>query len=173
MCGEPDFCLLFWQWDAYKLLSKIKLGLNDVSVDAKFNLSGHIVQTDLFLCVSGPEEFRFMRCHYDMSGVDFLATQLNAASPMAEAMLGERASKNITCHAWSTQTDRLIACTDTGDILTFDFNGQFEFLLIESPSRLQEELNKDYLSIRCIVPHQHGFIVAGDKGSIWTYEHTH
>ena len=71
LLGAPDYNLLIWQWDAFKILATIKLEINNsVPEGLTFDCSIHNVQNDgLKVVVTGHDVFKFMTCNYDMSGV--------------------------------------------------------------------------------------------------------
>lgn len=80
MCGEPDYCVLIWSWDVFKILCRVELGINEIpQCIYNFQISIANVSTDLMISVTGPNVFRYMKCNPDMSGVEMLHTQLNAA----------------------------------------------------------------------------------------------
>ena len=69
-------------------------------------------------------------------------------------------SKNYTCHIWIDS--RLILCTARGDILIGDSDGEFKFVLPESPGVS--------FPIRRIVPRdKNGFVIADDSGRFKSY----
>lgn len=70
-------------------------------------------------------------------------------------------SNNYTCHTWLPD-GRLLVCTDQGEIMLLESNGDFKMLLTESPG--------DGFYIECIQTFQKGFIIAGDNGTIIIYE---
>lgn len=70
-------------------------------------------------------------------------------------------SNNYTCHTWLPD-GRLIVCTDQGEILLLENNGDYKMMLSESP---QENFN-----IECIQTYSKGFVIAGDNGAIMIYE---
>jgi len=70
-------------------------------------------------------------------------------------------SNNYTCHTWLPD-GRLLVCTDKGEIMLLEMNGDWKMSLNEAPG--------DDFYIECIQTYQKGFIIAGDNGQIMIYE---
>jgi hypothetical protein len=70
-------------------------------------------------------------------------------------------SNNYTCHTWLPD-GKLLVCTDQGEILLLESNGEYKMLLPDSPG--------DGFYIECVHTYSKGFIVAGDNGRIIIYE---
>lgn len=73
-------------------------------------------------------------------------------------------SNNYTCHAWlpDGKDGKLILCTDQGEIMLLESQGEYKMLLTESPG--------DGFHIECIITYSKGFIIAGENGQIMIYE---
>lgn len=64
-------------------------------------------------------------------------------------------SNNYTCHAWLPE-GRIAVCTDQGEIMFMELNGEYKLLLAESPG--------EGFYIESIIPYNKGFIIAGENG---------
>jgi hypothetical protein len=65
LAGAPDWTLIFWQWDQYKVLSKIALGVDpaaDMSLDHHWQVSFNYFQSELFAAVTGPDKYMYIAC---------------------------------------------------------------------------------------------------------------
>lgn len=67
-------------------------------------------------------------------------------------------SNHFTCHTWLPD-GRLLVCTDQGEILWLEGNGEYKMLLTGA---------SDGIYIENIITYSKGFIIAGDK--IMVYE---
>lgn len=68
-------------------------------------------------------------------------------------------SQHYTTHAWVNWINnevRLVVCTDQGEVIVLDANGEYKSLLASSPG--------DGFWIECIVPFSKGFLIGGDNG---------
>ena len=45
LCGEPDWCLLLWRWDDFKVMARVDLSLFDPSLEGHFQLSFQNINT--------------------------------------------------------------------------------------------------------------------------------
>jgi hypothetical protein len=70
-------------------------------------------------------------------------------------------SNNYTCHTWLPD-GRLLVCTDQGEIMLLESNGDYKMLISESPG--------EGFYIESIQTYSKGFIIAGDNGQIMIYE---
>jgi hypothetical protein len=70
-------------------------------------------------------------------------------------------SNNYTCHTW-TPDGKLLVCTDQGDIMLLEMNGDYKMTIADSPG--------DGFYIECISTYSKGFIIAGDNGRIIIFE---
>ena len=70
-------------------------------------------------------------------------------------------STNYTCHTWIKDTARIVVATEEGDVMLLDCEGVFLAYIPESP--------RHGMRIECLILAQHGLIVAGLNGHIWTY----
>ena len=66
LCGEPDWCLLFWQWDMFKVLFKIDIGAVDLGAmghlnKKHFQCSVSMLSTELYGVVTGPNTYKFLK----------------------------------------------------------------------------------------------------------------
>lgn len=102
--------------------------------------------------VTGPDTFKYYRI--EDGELQAAHTQINNSQRDNTTM--------YSCHTWMTD-GRLIVCTEVGEIIILEDDGEFVAFLPDSP--MQEEEFK----IECICPMQRGFIVAGN-GRIYVYE---
>lgn len=72
-------------------------------------------------------------------------------------------SNNYTCHCWLPE-GRFLVCTDAGDIMLCEPNGDYKLLLLDSPG--------EGFHIETIRTYTKGFIIAGDKGQIKIFDKT-
>jgi hypothetical protein len=70
-------------------------------------------------------------------------------------------SNHYSAHTWLPD-GRALVCTDKGEIMLMDQNGDFRANLSEAPG--------DDFFIECIITYSKGFIIAGDNGRIMIYE---
>ena len=102
--------------------------------------------------VTGNNTYKFYR-----------VTDNNILKPTHTSILKKEGhiSSNYTCHTWLPD-GRLLVCTDQGEIMLLEANGDYKMLLSESP------LENFY--IECITTYSKGFVIAGDNGAIMIYE---
>jgi WD40 repeat protein len=126
LAGEPDWSLLFWQWDQFKCLFKIDIGQADLSSMAHLNkknwqCSVAMLSSELNVIVTGPNTYKFLKVDSNFCSAEMSVTSLDTSDIQVEPV-GEHygVSTNYTCHTWSVDTQRPIVCTDMGDILLLD-----------------------------------------------------
>lgn len=66
-------------------------------------------------------------------------------------------TKSFTCHAWMSDTARLVVCTERGEILLCENSGEF-YSFIEYDDRQRDH------KIKCIVPYNRGFVIGWSSG---------
>jgi len=66
---------------------------------------------------------------------------------------------SFVCHAWMTDTARLVVCTDQGEILVCENSGEF-YAFVEQVKQ----------GVKCIVPFTRGFVVGWSTGLFTCYE---
>ena len=69
-------------------------------------------------------------------------------------------SDNYTCHAFD-RAGKLHLCTDHGEIMICDHDGNLQYYLKDAPFGNR---------IECIYPASRGLVVAGVNGYIWSFE---
>lgn len=102
--------------------------------------------------VTGPDTFKYYRI--EEGELQPALTQINNKD--------RDITTRYSCHTWMTD-GRLIVCTEVGEIIILEDDGEFVAFLQDSP--MQEEDFK----IEAICPMQRGFLVAGN-GRIYVYE---
>ena len=68
LCGEPDWCVLLWQHDMFKILARIDLGFNDPTIGHTFQMSYRNVSTELVVTLTGQGVYRWIEVNNSMSG---------------------------------------------------------------------------------------------------------
>lgn len=107
---------------------------------------------DSSIVVTGPDTFKYYR--FEDEELQASLTQINKK----DADITTRYS----CHTWM-HDGRLIVCTEVGEIIVLEDDGEYVAFLQDSPSQ------EDEFKIECISPMKNGFIVAGN-GRIYIYE---
>ena len=149
--GAPEWNLVFWTWDRLKSLAMLSTAPDREGAKADRGYVSCCTNnpTDPYhICVSGNGVFRFFK---------FADGQIK---PTPGGM-GKRDPQNILCHRWLKDGERIIASTETGDLLLIE-NCEFKCVLPLSPS--------DGLSIEVIATWSKGFVCGGDMGLIHVYE---
>jgi hypothetical protein len=67
LCGEPDWCIILWQHDIFKMLAKINLNIVDPIANT-FQISEFNVSTHLVVAVTGPSCFQYFKVNDGMNG---------------------------------------------------------------------------------------------------------
>lgn len=156
LCGDPDWCVLLWQHDIFKMLARIDLGIVDPPTGNTFQISEFNVSTHLVVAVTGPSCFKFLKVNDGMNGFTVLKDSLKPKDGTEQEML----SDNITCHSFD-KAGKLHVCTAEGEIMICDHDGNLQYYLKDSPFGNR---------IECIYPASRGLVVAGANGFIWSYE---
>ena len=149
--AAPDWNLNYWAWDKGRALASTKTTnsrgarIHEVSINP---------QDPSLVCVVGDEIFKFLR----------MQEGVFKPIPNQLAKLRESQSQNYVTHAWLTQADheRLVVCTEAGDILLFDNNGEYKMVLPCSPA--------DQKSCMCVAAFSKGFVIGGDNSMIRVFE---
>jgi len=88
LCGEPDYCLILWQWDQFKILARINLNVPEpCNPNIPFNLSFPNSHTELQCVVTGPRCFRFYEINGDLKNFETKHTQLSTESATQRTIL--------------------------------------------------------------------------------------
>lgn len=72
LTGDPDWSVLLWQWDQFKVLQKVQLnrpGIPDdywLDSNLSFQISMQSMATDLFAAVTGPDLFCYLKIDGNM-----------------------------------------------------------------------------------------------------------
>lgn len=66
LCGDPDWSLLLWQWDTFKVLFKLQLAKPDLTADAQLSKSHYQcsisnLSTEMIAVVTGPHMYAFIQ----------------------------------------------------------------------------------------------------------------
>jgi WD40 repeat protein len=164
LCGQPDWMLLFWDWDKEKVMAKINIGITGIpaSISQKQVLPGqpepefnYSVSFNPFECeyivVTGPDTYKY----YKIDGAEFdpIHTLLNNKD--------RDITTRYSCHAWM-HDGPLIVCTEVGEIIMCETDGSYKAFIPHSPTG-------DDFKIEAIVSFSRGFIVAGNS-LIYAYE---
>lgn len=153
LTGEPDWTLIFWEWEKMKILATINIGLTGISPNPySFKCSFNMFDQNAIV-VSGHGIFKYYKIREQNS--EFVAdhTQVNSKD--------RNISTHYSCHTWMMDTGRLVLCTENGEILILDSNGEYKAFAQDSPVGVK---------LRCVVPYNKGFIVGGENGEVFVYE---
>jgi hypothetical protein len=154
LTGEPDWCLLLWDWDKLKVMNKIGVGITgvpfsmnqkggDIDPDYKFEVSySHDAES---MVVVGMDTYRFL--NYEEKEFSEALIQINGKD--------REMSSKYCCHAWMGNSN-LIVCTEIGEIILCGMDGAFELYIPESPT-------EDNFKLEAIIPFSRGFIVGGNE----------
>jgi len=152
--GPPDWYLIYWAWDKARPLAVVKIPQGSVR---ECSISP---QDSTLCCVVGDGVFKFLR----------LQEGALKALPNQLAKLRESQNQNYTCHTW-LHDDRLILCTESGDILLFDQGSEFKMVLPCSPNTQAQAVGLSAAgSLLTIAAYSKGFVCGGDKGTITVFE---
>eukprot|EP00397_Hematodinium_sp_SG-2012_P002542 GEMP01002549.1.p1 GENE.GEMP01002549.1~~GEMP01002549.1.p1 ORF type:complete len:1215 (+),score=317.57 GEMP01002549.1:306-3950(+) len=149
--GPPDWHLIYWAWDKARPLAALKLAQGNIR---ECSISP---QDSTLCCVIGDGVFKFLRMQEGV--LKGLPNQL--------AKLRESQNQNYTCHAWM-HDDRLVLCTESGDILLFDQGSEFKMVLPCSPNAVSG--TQAHRSLLTIAAYSKGFVCGGDKGQVKVFE---
>ena len=149
--GAPEWNLVFWTWDRLKSLAMLSTAPEREGAKADrgyISCCTNNPADPYHICVSGNGVFKFYK---------FADGQIKPAP----GGMGKRDPQNILCHRWMKDGERIVASTETGDLLLVE-NCEFKCVLPLSPS--------DGLSIDVIATWSKGFVCGGDMGLIHVYE---
>jgi len=94
--------------------------------------------------VTGVDTFRY----YTIEGTELAETHTQMNNKDREI------TTKYSCHCW-TSTEKLIVCTEAGEIIQCDSDGSYMCYIPESPT------DEDF-KIQAIIPNERGLIVAGN-----------
>ncbi len=77
LCGEPDWCILLWQHDMFKILARIDLGFNDPMAGSTFQMSYRNVSTELVVTIPVSGVYRWIEVNNAMNGFKVMHSQLS------------------------------------------------------------------------------------------------
>ena len=61
LSGEGDWCVILWQWEAFKMLAKIDLNVAPEPAETKlFQISMAQIMQDLVVVVTGSQTFKYL-----------------------------------------------------------------------------------------------------------------
>ena len=156
MTGAPDWQILIWDWDKSRLLSTCSLGIPAMlhSDGGRFQISWNPFDTEggKFLLTGPNNIFKYLKKDGDHV-ITTAHTQINNIEQ------GRKISKNFTCHSWSKETGDILVCTDNGEMVMCDNDGQYRAFILDSP--MGEPIQQ-------VTALEKGFVVA-QKNSFWIY----
>jgi len=76
LCGDPDWCVLLWQHDIFKMLARIDLGIVDPPSGNTFQISESNASTNLVVAVTGPGCFRYLKVNDGLNSFTVLKDTL-------------------------------------------------------------------------------------------------
>ena len=103
--------------------------------------------------MTGPSTYKYFKVNDTEFNIDH--SQLNnvdRSQPVAD-------STNFTCHAWMSDTARIVICSERGDIILCENSGEF-YAFVEQVKQ----------GVKCIVPFTRGFVVGWSTGLFTCYE---
>lgn len=150
--GAPEWQLIYWAWDKARPLAALKIPQGNIR---ECSISP---QDSSLCCVIGDGVFKFLR----------LQDGVLKGLPNQLAKLRESQNQNYTCHSW-LHDDRLVLCTESGDILLFDQGSEFKMVLPCSPNSANPGTSA-HRSLLTIAAFSKGFVCGGDNGHIKVFE---
>ena len=152
LSGEPDWQLILWNWDKFKVLAKIDINVTaPVPNPLTFQCSLQTIATELIAVVTGTGTYRYMK----------LAANFHSFEIKEQEIESNDLSDDYTCHAWTKDSMQLVVCTADGSILIMKHSGQLLTTLPDSPYGNR---------IDSITTFSRGFITAGQNGTIWAFD---
>jgi len=164
--------LILWDWDKLKILTKINIGITgmpasiiqnqkagDVDIDFNYQISYNKYDPKCVV-VTGMDTYKYYQIvDKEDKKVEFEAdhTQVNNKD--------RELSTKYSCHCWMND-GRLVVCTELGEIMVLETNGEFLAYVPESPIEDEGEFK-----IEAITAFTRGFIVSGED-KIYAYEKT-
>jgi hypothetical protein len=68
LCGDPDWCVLLWQHDMFKVLARIDIEVQDPTIGSTFQMSYRNVSTELVVTLTGAGIYRWIEVNNSMNG---------------------------------------------------------------------------------------------------------
>lgn len=161
LCGEPDYCVLLWQHDVFKMLARINLNIPEPPIGNSFNISYVNMSTHFLVAVTGPGCFKWFKVADGMNEFSVIKSELEYENGSKPDIL----SHNFTCHRFDS-AGKMHLATAKGEIMICDHGGNLQYYLEDAPF----SNGRDYNRIECIYPASRGLVVAGQFGQIWSYE---
>ena len=151
LSGEPDWTLMFWNWNKLKMIASISVSVIGPSTGY---LQWSFNPIDPYwVVVTGGGLYKYFKIKDSEIEPDH--TQLNKKP--------DDISSEYSWHWWSND-GRIIVCTSRGEIILWESSGEFNSFIPTSPVG---EWN-----IASISPFARGFIVGGEEGQFFVYEKT-
>ncbi len=107
--------------------------------------------------VTGPSTYKYLKIQDTEFVIDH--SQLNNLD-YGHMHHPKEGSLNYVCHAWMTDTARIVVCTEAGDIMVCENSGEF-YTYVERDERQK---------IKAIVPYGKGFVLGYGNGVFTAYE---
>ena len=160
LSGDPDWEIILWKWDTFKLLGRISLDLTNYDVDPKqFQISAMKIGAELKIAVTGPNTFRYISVTSGDHKISMIQNDLYARAPDDHDV-----STDYTCHVWTKDTNQLLVCTAEGDMLLCNHGGEFIRYIPDSGNHISPN------RIDSVTAYSRGIIAAGENGFIWALE---
>lgn len=120
LTSEPDIKVIIWTWDKAKCFTHQQVAITGQATVTQCSFHN---QDQNSILVTGNNTFKFYR-----------VTDNNILKPTHTSIVKKEAhiSNNYTCHTWLPD-QRLLVCTDQGEIMLLEQNGDYKALLSESP----------------------------------------
>jgi len=116
LSGSPDWVLVLWQWDKGKCVSHQNVAIKDPKFSAT-QCSFSILDSNSML-VTGNGVYKFFK----------LKDNGLKQEPHQVTKKEKQISENFTCHTWLPD-GRIIICTDSGELILCESNGEFKMVL--------------------------------------------
>jgi len=123
LCGEGDWCVIMWQWDTFKMLSKFDLNVVSPSETKTFQISMAQIMQDQVIVVTGSKTFSYLKLEENMRSIVQVHGELDT----------RQASDEYTCHTWAKDSVQLVIGTAEGEILVANMRGEFVICVPTSP----------------------------------------
>ena len=144
--GQPDWTLIYWQWDRQRVLYSTKVSSGSPVYQVSFN----ILDYTNGIIVTGNNVFLFYK---PIEGLNKIQTQ-------GIAKKEPHVSNNYLCHSW-LYDGKLVIGTDAGEILLCDQNCEYRGYLTSG---------MESWSVLCILPYSNGFLVGGEEARVVMFE---
>jgi len=161
LSGDPDWEIILWKWDTFKLLGRISLNVTCADPNpGQFQVSAMKIGAELKVAVTGTDTFRYLSITPGDHKISMISSELGARDGRDD----HEVSTDYTCHVWTKDTNQLLVCTAAGDMLLCNHGGEFIRYIPDSGMNIMRH------RIDSITAYSRGVIAAGEHGLIWAFE---